>query len=175
MPEYLYQLTLSSSQARIISKALDFWSRCEAGQLSELQYLKKDFNVDYKAIDAKIAELKKLLFPNLGTYESTFNKPQLQEAFNLKKVLEHAYSWKEHPLTYDEIPTVNYDGPVSDWWTDKPAYVLCYEDDEAVRVRDNVNKQITLTSRFENIVGTADIEEAAKLIKKWKNAYESNK
>lgn len=169
--QFLYQLTLNTEQAMIIAQALDFWDRCHAGQLEELRHI--NINADS---DEEITALKKVLFPDLGPVAGNFNFKYGREAFNLRKVIEHAVSWNEHPIQPGQMHTVNYDGPLESWWeTNSPAVMLVYEGDEAVRIRDQVNRTHFLGRELEDAVGTSDIQEATKLIKKWKKAYENAK
>lgn len=171
--EFLYQLTLTSKHASLISQALDFSSRCEAGQLEALRGL--NLKANYTEVTDQIIKLKELLFPQLEPHASSFAKPNLQESFNLRKVIDHARSWNENsPDKATGLLTVDYDGPIEDWWHDKPAVMLVYKDKEAVRIRDQVNKTYSLTDRFEEVLGTKDIEEGLALINKWKAAYDKD-
>lgn len=166
--QFLYQLTFNSEQAVLIARALDFWNRCHAGQLEELRFINLDVDSD-----EEIKALKKVLFPDLGPAASKFNFKYGREAFNLRKVIEHAVSWNEKPLQSGQLQTVNYDGPLDSWWeTSPPAVMLVYEDKEAVRIRDEVNRTRFLGRELEDVIGTSDIQEATKLIKKWKKAFD---
>lgn len=121
MTDPVYTLTLSSSQAKLIARALDFWMRVHGGQMWALRevgwrQLPKGHRLDVEALDAAIADFKKAAFPEMYPHDGKFDFPGGREAFNLRKVIEHGVSWHEQPLAPGSLLTVNYDGPLEDWW-----------------------------------------------------------
>lgn len=133
MPEYTYELKLNSEQAMLVINALDFWARCNAGQLQELSTVLKDKDSDshYIEIDYHIHKLKNLLFPKMGTHECKFDKPKVKEALNITRALESTYYNTEHPLKSRDpmdgsFISTRYDGPYEDWWIGKPAEVTAW-------------------------------------------------
>lgn len=73
-----YTLEVDSEQLKHISKALDFYSRIQTGQLSELvnPYMVSLPEAEYKEVDKILKELKKQMFPNLpdGAFYSIKSK-----------------------------------------------------------------------------------------------------
>jgi hypothetical protein len=173
----LYQLTLSSRQMSLVAKAIDLWDRTLGGQFHDLGYELKSAappeNNEY--IDGLLDQLHTAVFPHLGPGAGDFTFPGGKLAFNLRKVIEHAVSWHERAPDPDRgFLTVNYDGPMAGWWEGEPeAKVLVYEGDEAVRIRDQVNRRTSLWGTFSELVGTEDVAEATKIVAAWKAAAES--
>lgn len=156
-----YQMTMNSEQASLIARALDFWDRCHGGQLNELGKI----NI-YANSDQEIKALKKVLFPDLDPFESKFGFKYAKEAFNLRKLIEHAVSWTERPLKPSEFPTVNYDGPMEGWWETEPAQVLALKDGEFKRVKGK--NYFTLAKELTEVLGTSDLEDGVEMIKELK-------
>lgn len=62
-----YNLTVDSEQLQHIAKALDFYTRIQLGQLSELTnpYMLPLQDTDYETVKLLIKELKQQMFPEL--------------------------------------------------------------------------------------------------------------
>lgn len=131
-PEPTYALTLSSGQARLMARALDFWCRVRMGQLEALEAAVRPRpgpswaaraggdrpagHIDWDALREALAVVRGEMFPWLPPDASDLDFPGGRESFNLRKVIEHCVSWHESPLKPGEMPTVNYDGPIAEWW-----------------------------------------------------------
>lgn len=131
MPEYTYEIKLNSDQALLIARALDFWARCSAGQLSELSFEFKNEESHYIEVDYHILQLKKLLFPNFDKYQCNFDQPKTKEALNIVRAIESCYYNTEHPIKKKDpmdgsFVGNRYEGPYEDWWINKPAEVSAW-------------------------------------------------
>jgi hypothetical protein len=131
MPEYTYEIKLNSQQALLVTRALDFWARCSAGQLSELSLQFKNAETHYVEVDYHILQLKKLLFPNFENYQCNFDQPKTKEALNIVRAIESCYYNTEHPIEKKDpmdgsFTGSRYEGPYEDWWIDKPAEVSAW-------------------------------------------------
>lgn len=99
----MYQLNLSEEQARVISSALDLYSRIGIGQFEEIlnvlkMYDKKVFSKDTSTADKLLQEVKREVYdltPNssFGIYNE--NVPnRFRVAWDIKKVIQHQF-WQE--------------------------------------------------------------------------------
>jgi hypothetical protein len=173
----LYQLTLSSRQMSLVAKAVDLWDRTLGGQFHDLEYELKSRAPaqSCQQIEDLLEQLHIVVFPKLGPGGGDFTFPGGKLAFNIRKTIEHAVSWHERPPGDNQpFRTVNYDGPISGWWEGEPeAKVMVYEGDEAVRIRDQVNRSTRLWGAFSELIGTEDVAEATKRVAAWKAAAAS--
>lgn len=172
----LYQLTLSSRQMSLIARAIDLWDRTLGGQFHDLEYELKSVappENEYN-VELLLSDLHKLVFPGLAPGAGDFTFPGGKLAFNIRKTLEHAVSWHERPPGDDQpFRTVNYDGPMDGWWEGEPeTKVLVYEGDDAVRIRDDVNRKTKLWGPFAELIGTEDVAEATKRVALWKAVFD---
>lgn len=121
MAEPTYRLTLSSSQASLIARALDFWTRVNGGQSWALREVgwrkpKPGFSINEDAVEEAAEAFRRAAFPDMATTESRFDFPGAREAFNLRKVIESCVSWHERPLAPGQMGSVSYNGPLAAWW-----------------------------------------------------------
>lgn len=162
----IYQLTINERQALLMAQALDAWSRIRAGQLSALEDVIDVGDPDrLNAFRYAIEQLR--IAAGLPDHID-FRRPGCKEAFNVRKVLEHGVSWDNAPPEPGAFQTTNYDGPMAGWWEGPPAVMLKLVGDEAVRIRDDVNRRTRLGAELAELLGTDDIEGATKLVRYWK-------
>lgn len=144
MPEYTYEIKLNSQQALLVTRALDFWARCSAGQLSELSFEFKNEEAHYVEVDYHILQLKKLLFPKLDKHQCNFDQPKTKEALNIVRAIESCYYNTEHPIEKkDPMGGIfigsRYEDPYEDWWIDKPAEVSAWVSASGEQMKWNLN------------------------------------
>lgn len=99
----MYQLTVSEEQARVISSALDLYSRIGIGQFEEIlsvlkRYDQKVFQKDTRAADILLQEVKRVVYdltPNssFGIHNKDVSNG-FRIAWDIKKVIQHQF-WQE--------------------------------------------------------------------------------
>lgn len=169
-----YQVTLSERQAGLIARALDLWDRTKGGQFWELERALLDVapSENHARISVALDRLQDLTHPHLGSGGGDFTFPGRCLAFNLRKVLEHGVAWDTRPLDPGSWGGVAYDGPiVGEWWEgEPPAVMLKWEGAEAVRIRDQANRESHLWGKLAEELGTEDIETAVRYVRALKKA-----
>lgn len=175
--EVRYELTLTGDQALLIAGALDFWGRIHSGQVFPLEEVgwrspADGFKIDTDRVRGAAESFRAAVFPDLHGGASRLDFRGGKEAFNLRKLLEHAVSWTEKPPEDDRafLP-VNYNGPLAGWWEGPPASIRVVNGDARRKVRDNQSPYL-LGKKFASLIGTDDLEEALGVVTEWKSFYE---
>lgn len=118
-----FSLEINSAQAKIIVEALDFYSRIQSGQLSELTNvcsgpLQQLITIE-QSEDAEqlLGPIKKILFPNLqGQFYGITNKIDLPDSarvsYDIKRVIRGALAWDRKPegditVDFDKIEALS--------------------------------------------------------------------
>ena len=120
----MYQLEASEAQLKLIIKALDFYSRVQMGQVSELTnpFSLPLENADYTDVDKKVSDLKQSMFPDLdsNSYYAIKSKKlpdSVRQSVDIMEVLRHRLSWDN---TTEESPTgIQYQKPFQ-WSNELP-------------------------------------------------------
>ncbi len=113
-----YQIEANESQLELIMKALDFYSRIQMGQVSELTnpYSIPLSEADYSEVETKLIELKKSMFPSLEakTFYSIKSKnlpDNIRQSVDILDVIRHRLAWDK---TTEEKPSgLQYDKPMN--------------------------------------------------------------
>lgn len=107
--ETKYILTLSSEQARVVSRACELFTRLHIGQLTELtwelmDFSHKDFCERRDAAEPLLRQLRQLYFPDLVLPGASYgvgsqSHPDLDSdrAWDVYQVLHNVRAWHEHP------------------------------------------------------------------------------
>lgn len=99
----MYQLKINAEQARVISQALDFYSRILCGQLDELDIIlrRRDRGTADGApypsnhIRGLLTVIKGLAFPELHpcSHYAVNENPVASTAYDLQQVIRHRLAW----------------------------------------------------------------------------------
>lgn len=169
-----FQWTINEKQGKLIAEALDFYARCQAGQLHVIrEQCGSAFggNLDaWEESSELLDKLKRVLFPDLSSGASDFGFEGGKELMSLRQSLRHGLSWQLNPPEPGRMLTTNYDEPITSWWDDpaEAAILHVYEGQEAVRIRDQANRTTKLAPDLGDILGTTDLVEAESILKRWK-------
>lgn len=112
-----YTVELNSEQLELVMKALDFYSRIQMGQVSELTnpFVIQLPNADYSNVDDQLLSLKKSMFPELDakTFYSIKTKKipdTIRQTVDILDVMRHKLAWDN---TTEEKPTgIKYNKPI---------------------------------------------------------------
>ena len=113
-----YQIEATEAQLELIMKALDFHSRIQMGQVSELTnpYSIPLPNADYDDVTTQILELKKLMFPDLDakayySIKSKILSDDIRKEVDILDVIRHQLAWDK---TTEEKPEgIQYKKPMN--------------------------------------------------------------
>lgn len=118
-PVTSYVLTLTLEQARVVSRACEFFTRLHLGQFDELtrelmDVSRKDFCERRDIADTLLRALKQLYFPDLpplpGASYGVGKHLASDRAWDVYQVIRNAMVWHEHP---EGGPTVDFQSPFS--------------------------------------------------------------
>mgnify|MGYP001571117862 CR=1 FL=1 len=173
-PEEIFQFTGTRTQYELIVSALDMHSRLLAGQVETALYhplVESNSEItEFTALRQALELLKKLSFPQFASNESDHNRGNNWAAFDIIQVIRNGLSWSKYP---EGGRGVSFQEPMS-FGKDKMPILLKYENGEAVRIRDQVNKTYFVRDELleffpkENF----DIQDAVATLKKWKAAFD---
>ena len=111
-----YTIEANDVQLELMMKALDFYSRIQMGQLSELTnpYIIQLPDADYSDVDEQLLKLKKSMFPELDdrTFYSIKTKKipdTIRQTVDILDVIRYKLAWDK---TLEEAPKgMKYDKP----------------------------------------------------------------
>lgn len=104
-----YQITLNERQIRLVSAALDFFSRIRAGQLSEVTHILRG---DYDHVEAGLYldKVKKIIFPDLASNEHHKGRDEdSQIAYEMHGIIRQFLAFEREP---EGGYTVDFDSPL---------------------------------------------------------------
>lgn len=111
-----YQLDASKEQFELIIKALDFYSRVQMGQVSELTnpYYLPLPDADYSDVEKKVLDLKKSMFPDLDdkSYYSIKSKKlpdSIRQSVDLMDIIR--YRLYLDSTSEDKLENIQYQKP----------------------------------------------------------------
>lgn len=112
-----YSIEANTAQLELIMKALDFYSRIQMGQISELTnpYIIQLPDADYSDVDEQLIKLKKSMFPELDakTFYSIKTKKipdTIRQTVDILDVIRHRIAWDD---SKEEKPTgMKYNKPI---------------------------------------------------------------
>lgn len=109
-----YELTLTEEQAKIVSKACEFYSRIRIGQFNEIIWNTIDRITsvdDYCERRDKASELlfeaRKYLYPELHGIGSSYGMGKFKDAdmaFDVYQVLRQKFGDERTPFSYYDLP-----------------------------------------------------------------------
>ena len=112
-----YQIEATEAQLELIMKALDFYSRIQMGQVSELTnpFAIQLPDADYSQVDEQLLKLKKSMFPALDakTFYSIKTKKipdSIRQLVDILDVIRHKLAWDK--LIEEEPKGMQYAKPI---------------------------------------------------------------
>jgi len=132
-----YSIEANTAQLELIMKALDFYSRIQMGQISELTnpYIIQLPDADYSDVDEQLIKLKKSMFPELDarTFYSIKTKKipdTIRQTVDILDVIRHRIAWDE---SKEEATTgMKYNTPIH--WSNEH---------ELIKIKKVDNNEIT--------------------------------
>jgi hypothetical protein len=129
-----YIININVAQLELIMKALDFYSRIQMGQLSELAnpYIIQLPESDYAEIDKQLLKLKKIMFPELDdkTFYSIKTKKipdTIRQTVDILDVIRYRLAWDTNT---EETPTgMKYNKPIH--WSNEHELITIKKVDDA--------------------------------------------
>ena len=102
-------------QARTMIDALELYSRIIMGQFDHIRYLFVDRKIDFDKLDKTLAEIKKIVYPELSDrqYESAFSRhihPGSSIAWDIYQCMRYEHAWYKYPeggVTVSFAPPLN--------------------------------------------------------------------
>ena len=112
-----YTIEANEAQLELIMKALDFYSRIQMGQISELTnpYMIQLPNADITDVDEQLLKLKKSMFPELDARSFYSIKTKkipdtIRQTVDILDVIRHRIAWDN---TTEEKPSgMKYNKPI---------------------------------------------------------------
>jgi len=128
-----YTIEANTAQLELMMKALDFYSRIQMGQLSELTnpYIIQLPDADYSDVDEQLLKLKKSMFPELDdrTFYSIKTKKipdTIRQTVDILDVIRHQIAWD---TSKEESPTgMKYDKPIR--WSNEHNLITIKKEDK---------------------------------------------
>lgn len=115
--KYLYQLSMTDEQAKVVERALEFYTRIRNGQFKELLWELRDLrpfdSTNQWDMESLAFMLRGLLFPELGRDRGASygvgHDHKADVAWDVYQTVRHTRSWHEHP---EGGIGVNFDTPL---------------------------------------------------------------
>lgn len=119
---YRYRIDLTDEQAKVLERALEFYTRIRNGQFKEIIWETQDIRLrestpddpfDMRLAEAFAFELRSLLFKDLGRDPGASygvgHDHKADVSWDIYQTLRYVRSWDEHP---EGGITVNFDRPL---------------------------------------------------------------